>query len=428
MNLRGNLAASRSYLLWLLTIIAVFNTVDRVALGVLLQDIKAELDLSDTQLGLIGGIAFAFFYSLMGLPIARWADRGNRVTIIAITATLWGGAVALCGAATSFVQLMLFRMAVAVGEAGCLPPAFSLLADRFQRAERPRAIAIYGMAPPLGAVIGFFLAGALAETYGWRLPFVLLGIPSALLGFLTWATLRDPRQMQAAANKESVAPPIREVAQAIRRNRAFLHLLVGFAVMAFFSNGIFVWLPAFIMRSHDLQALDVGVWLALTWGVGGAAGAWVGGIIATRYARSDERRQLRLLALSVLVGGLLSTLAYLASGYVLAFVLIGLSTFSLAAVNGPLFSAFQTLMPARMRAVATALVYLVANLIGMGLGPLAAGVLSDALNPRFGEESLRYALLAFSPGYAIVALCLWHASKSILGDLADASDAITKPA
>src|SRR5688500_12783235 len=180
----------RNYLLALLTTILAFNYIDRLALGLLLEDIKADLALTDTQLGFLTGIAFALFYAVMGIPIARWADRGNRVTIISLTTALWSVAVALCGAAGSFVQLLVIRAGVAVGEAGCHPPALSLIADYFTRAERPRAVARYMLGWPLALLIGYFAAGWLNEFWGWRATFVILGLPGLVLAALARFTLK----------------------------------------------------------------------------------------------------------------------------------------------------------------------------------------------------------------------------------------------
>src|SRR5688500_3715382 len=174
----------KQYLLAVLLVVLASNYVDRLALGLLLQDIKVDLSLSDTQLGLLSGIAFALFYSVMGIPIARWADCGNRVTIITLTTALWSAAVALCGLAGSFGQLMLIRIGVAVGEAGCIPPAHSLIADYFTRAERPRAVSIYMLGASFAVVIGYFGAGWLNEFYGWRVTFMLLGLPGLVLAAL----------------------------------------------------------------------------------------------------------------------------------------------------------------------------------------------------------------------------------------------------
>lgn len=410
----------KNYLLGILTVILVFNLLDRVALGLLIQGIKADLHLTDTQIGLLSGIAFAIFYSVMGIPIARWADRGNRVTIISITTALWSIAVAMCGLASSFAQLLLIRVGVAIGEAGCNPPAFSLIADYFDRAERPRATAIYGIGAPLSSVIGFFLAGWLAEMYGWRMTFVLLGAPGIVLALLAHFTLKEPRQLATTSRQlpSEDAPHMREVCATLWSNATFRDLLICLSVMFFFLYGIFVWLPAFFVRSFGMSSGALGTWLALTFGLGGVVGAYCGGALASRYAAADERLQLRLLAIAIACAGVLSVFTYLVANRYLAFAMVGLSTMALTTVNGPLFATIQTLIPERMRAVAFAFLYLFANLIGMGLGPLAAGALSDALHVWAGEESLRYALLILGPGYLISAWYAWRASRTVMRDLA----------
>lgn len=413
-------SAYKRYLLGVLMVILVFQCVDRVALGLVLQSIKIDLDLSDTQLGLLSGIAFALFYSVLGVPIARWADRGNRVAIISLTAFLWSAAVALSAMAGSFVQLLLIRVVVAVGEAGCVPPAYSLLADYFTRAERPRAAAIYGLGAPLGSVVGLFLAGWLNEIYGWRMTFVLLGAPGLLLAALAWWTLKEPRRAGhpgKSPETQAIQPSMKEVWVTLWANTTFRHLLLCFAVMLFFLYGIFVWLPAFFIRSYGLTTGEVGTWLALTFGLGGMAGSYLGGALAARYAANNESLQLRAMAVAVASAGVLSVFAYLSSSPYVAFALIGVSSITLTTVNGPLFATIQTLVPERMRAVAFSLVWLFGNLIGMGFGPLAAGALSDSLRVWAGDESLRYALLILGPGYLWAGWHAWLASKTVAQDL-----------
>jgi MFS transporter, Spinster family, sphingosine-1-phosphate transporter len=416
---------NKNYLITVLTAILVCNYLDRVVLGVVLQDLKIDLGLSDTQLGFLSGMAFALFYSLMGVPIARWADRGNRVAIISVTAVLWSIAVILCGFAESFVQLMLIRVVVAVGEAGCTPPAFSLMADYFSRAERPRAAALYGLGGPLSALLGFFLAGWLAEFYGWRMTFMLLGPPGLLLAVLAWFTLREPRHrsrdtVAPRALEPPSEPSVREVCITLWANITFRHLLLCLAVMFFFNYGILQWLPTFFIRSYSLSTGAVGTWLAVIVGLGGMLGSYLGGELATRYAPQNERVQLGVMAFAIAGSGILSSIAYIAPTQYVAFGLMAAFFIGLTSVNGPLFATIQTLVPERMRAVAFALVYLFANLIGMGLGPLAAGALSDALRPWAGEESLRYALLLLGPGYFWGAWHAWRASKTVAHDLAAA--------
>lgn len=423
----------REYLLTVLLIIFASNNVDRLALGLLLQDIKSDLQLSDTQLGLLSGLAFALFYSVMGIPIARWADRGNRVTIITLTTAVWSVAVALCGVVGNIWQLLLIRVGVAVGEAGCIPPAHSLIADYFTRAERPRAVARYMLGGPLSALVGFFLAGWLNEFYGWRITFILLGIPGLALAAVAWSTLREPRNGEKEKKTSgefasdpslrpdcatlATQPSLREVCATLWGNVTFRHLLLCFAASYFFAYGILQWKPVFFIRSFGMQTGELGTWFAVISGAGGLVGIYWGGELASRYAAHNERLQLQALAFIYCLFGFLSVCIYLAPNQYLAFGLMGIATMGTATVTGPLFATVQMLVPQRMRAVAIAIFYLFANLFGMGLGPLAAGALSDALRPVFGEESLRYALVLFSPGYLWCAWHLWRASKTVTRDM-----------
>ncbi|WP_129782640.1 spinster family MFS transporter [Peristeroidobacter soli] len=418
----------KNYLLCVLVLILACNYLDRIALGLLLQNIKNDLGMSDTQLGLLSGIAFALFYAVMGIPIARWADRGNRVTIIAATTALWSVTVALCGTAGTFIQLMCIRVGVAVGEAGCFPPAYSLIADHFSRAERPRAVAIYMLGIPLSMVGGFFFAGWMNELFGWRTTFMILGMPGLFLAALSWATLREPRcgsspaadslQSQMFDTRTSPQHPnVRAVCMTLWANRTFRHLLVGWSVLSFFGYGIWQWQPAFFVRTYGLQTGELGTWFAIIWGGGGLLGTLLGGELASRHAPHNESLQLKALAVVYCGFGALSTCMYLSQSLYLALTLMGISAIGITTANGPFFATIQTLIPERMRAMAISLIYLFANLIGMGLGPLVAGMLSDAFQPIVGGESLRYALLALSPGYLWGAWHLWKASETINEDL-----------
>jgi MFS family permease len=409
----------KKYLLHVLLVILAFNQLDRLALGIVLQDVKIDLNLTDTQLGFLTGIAFAFFYAIMGIPIARWADRGNRITIISLTAALWSVAVACCGLARSFTQLMLLRIAVAVGEAGCMPPAHSLIADEFSRNERPRAVARYMMGVPLALTIGYFVAGWLNEFYGWRKTFLILGVPGLALAALTRFTLREPRVSRAALASRSaeIQPSVKQVCSTLWSIPAFRHLLVCFSVWFLFAYGILQWLPAFFIRSHGLRTGELGSWFALIWGIAGGLGVYVGGEWAVRRAAGDEQRQLRACAIAFSFFAVLTAAAFLAPSRYWAFAALTLASFGGNMAQGPIFATTQTLVPARMRAMSIALVYLFANLLGMGLGPLVAGVLSDELRPWLGEESLRYALVMLCPGYFWAAWHLWRAGNTIAGDL-----------
>lgn len=422
----------KSYLLALLSAIMVFNYVDRIAMSVMLQNIKIDLRLTDTEIGLLTGIAFALFYSVMGIPIARWADRGDRVKIISITVALWSVAVGLCSRAASFLQLLTIRIGVAVGEAGCHPPAFSLISDYFERAARPRAVARYMLAWPIALLLGFFAAGWLNQLYGWRSTFVTIATPGLLLGALAAATLAEPRRRERhsssadgavhapahiSGEREKKEGSMKEVFGTLWKSSAYRHLLIVFALSYFFGNGILQWQPAFFVRSYGLRTGEIGTWFAMIYGVGGLLGTYLGGELASRYAGDDERLQFRGMASLYAALAVVGAGVYLVPRWGLAFAVLSLSALGSAAVNGPLFAATQTLAPPRMRAMSIAIVLFVSNLIGLGLGPLAVGVLSDVLRPRLGQESLRYALLTLCPGYLWCTWHLWRASRTIDADL-----------
>jgi MFS family permease len=411
----------KRYLLLLLLFILGFNFADRTALGLVLDDIKTDLSLTDTQLGFLSGIAFAVFYSIMGIPIARWADRGNRVLIIGLTTAVWSAAVALCGIVGNYLQLLLARIAVGVGEAGCVPPANSLIADFFSRAERPRAVAMYMQGIPASLLIGYFVSGWLSQFYGWRTMFVLIGLPGLVLAAVAWLSMKEPRRSSAGRGAKvwRAQASFKEVCATLWVNRTFRHLLYAYSVFFFFSYGGFQWTPAFFVRSFGLKTGELGTWLAVVYGVGSIVGTYWIGEWASRRAPHDERRQLRGLALLLVVSGILGALVYIphfAPDRYWAFVWLGLSTLA-GMINGPAFAAIQTLVPERMRATAVALVYLFANLIGLGFGPWVVGALSDFLRPWQGAESLRYALLTLSPGYFWVSWHLWKASTTVSADL-----------
>lgn len=425
----------KGYLLLVLACLLGFNGVDRLAMGLMMQNIKLSLHLDDIQLGVLNGIAFAAFYSVMGIPIGRWSDRGDRVGIIVATTALWSIAVSLMAVAASFTQLLLIRVGVAVGESGCVPPSHSLIAENFSRAERPRATGIYYTASlVISTGIGYLLGGCLNQLVGWRATFLLLGIPGFALSIISWITLPEPRR-NGARSKLPIGPftsqeasdavydaPLRVVLGLLWRNRTFRFLLLSYSIACFFGYGILQWQPSFFVRSYGFHTASLGLWLALVYGIGGAVGTYVGGDLASRLWKNDERRQLAAMAILYSAFGVSSALMYLATSYIVAFALMTLGMFAGAMVTGPLFATVHAIVTPRARAISISLIYLAGNLIGLGLGPLLVGVLSHVLRPRFGVESLRYALLAMCPGYLLASWYIWRASRTVLVDLARVSD------
>jgi MFS family permease len=416
----------RYALLTILLLILAYNYVDRLAFGLVMQDIKTDLSLSDTQLGILNGIAFALFYSVMGIPIARWADRGDRVKIISACVGIWSAMVAVCGMATSFAQLLLARVGVSIGEAGCVPPGHSLISDYFSRMERPRAFALYMLGAPLSNLLGYLAAGLLNESFGWRFMFFILAAPGLALTLLSWFALREPRRGRGGkvqkpsnqtANEPGEVPALGAVLKTLATKSSFRNLLLCFSVAFFFAFGLAQWLPTFFVRSYGLETGELGIWFTLVYGVGGLIGTVAGGELASRYAAHQECRQLKAIALIYFGLGLIFPIIFFTANMYVAFALLALTTIVGSLTSAPLFATIQTLMPARMRAQAIAFVYLFANLIGMGLGPLVTGMLSDGLHARFGSESLRYALLALSPGYIWAAWHVWRASKTVMTEL-----------
>jgi MFS family permease len=415
----------RNYLLGVLLAVFAFNAVDTNALGLVLQNIKADFHLSDTQLGLLTGIAFALFYSVMGIPIARWADRGNRIVIIATSTALWSLAVTLSGVAGSFLQLLLIRVFVAIGEAGCMPPAHSLIADYFDRAERPRAVSIYMLGGMLSVCIGSFMGGWLNEFFGWRVMFLCLGAPGLALATLVWFTLKEPRKdrkstRETVGSVQALQPLLSEVCQVLWRNRAFRNILLGWAVASLFGSGMGQWQSVYFIRHFGMNTGELGSWLTVIFVTCGFVGTYCGGTLASRYAANNERRQINTIAIAYVGFGCVSALMYFSPNKYLALALMALSVLGGATTIGPLFATIQSLVPARMRATSIAVIYLCTNLIGLGLGPLAVGALSDGLRPWAGERSLRDALLAMSPGYLWAAWHYWRATKTIARDVANA--------
>ncbi len=383
------------YALGLLVVVYVVNFLDRQVIAILLQAIKRDLGLSDTQLGAFSGIAFAALYSTLGIPIARWADRGVRRSIIALALFVWSGMTALQGLASSFKWLLIARVGVGIGEAGCSPPAHSLIADLFPPARRATALSIYALGIPIGSAIGLVGGGMLREAFDWRTALVIVGLPGLGLALLVRFTLREPTRgwWEGGARAQHAPPSLGEVTRVLRRSRAFVHMAIAGALHAFYGYGAGAFNPAFFERVHGLAPLEIGYWLGAIAASTGVLGTFLGGWLSDRLSGRDARWYAWLPGLGTLIGVPFVGLLYLWPDGRGALALAALPAVLAGLYLGPTFAVTQALVPPRMRAQAAAVLLLILNLIGMGLGPQFVGLLSDLLAPRFGVESIRWALL-----------------------------------
>lgn len=392
--------AQRRYVLGLLVVVYVLNFVDRQILSILLQPIKRDLVLSDTQLGFLSGIAFALFYTTLGIPLARLADRGSRRNVIAFSLFLWSAMTAVSGLARNFAQLALARVAVGVGEAGCSPPAHSLLADYYPPERRATAMSIYALGVPVGILAGYLVGGWIQEFFGWRVAFFVVGLPGIVVAIVVRASLRDPPRRQETPEASS----LREVARFLWSRRTFRHISLGASLQAFVLYSVSVWNPAFLERSHDMSSGEIGTWLAAMAGLGGGAGTFLGGWTADRLRLRDPRWSAWLPGIAAIAAIPFATGFYLGSDKI-PVLLVGFAPLCLVSMHmGPTFAMTQGLVPDALRAVAAAVLLLAINAIGLGLGPLVVGLASDWLQPRYGDDSLRVVLAWLAIVYAWSAL------------------------
>jgi predicted MFS family arabinose efflux permease len=391
--------AYRKYVLGLLLLVGIFNFVDRQILAILLEPIKQEFHFSDTQLGLLGGIAFAAFHVVAGIPIAWLADRYNRRNIIAIALAAWSAMTAVCGLAVGFWSLFLARVGVGIGEAGGGPPSQSLISDYFPPEKRGTALAVLGTMFPLGGLAGFLIGGWVTQWYGWRTAFLVVGIPGILLALIVWLTLREPpRGHSERLDVSGPAPSIMDNVRYFARRNSFIHLCLAAALFGMAAWGGTTWVPAFFIRIHGMTPAAVGTWLALIIGISGVVGALAGGSLADRVAarKGDARWYVWIPAASLLVAVPFAFFVYLWPSPVPALLGMIVPMVLSNVFIGPTAAMIMGVAGVRRRAMASALYVLLINLIGMGLGPLAVGILSDVFGEEYGVNSLRYSLIALA--------------------------------
>lgn len=410
----------RAFVLGMLVVVYVFNFLDRQIVTILAEPIKNDLGLNDTQIGLMTGLAFALFYTILGIPLARLADRANRVNIISIALVIWSGMTALCGMAQNFAQILAARIGVGVGEAGCSPPAHSLIADYFPPDKRASALSIYALGIPVGSILGLLAGGWIAELYGWRMAFFLVGIPGIVLAAVVKLTVLEPLRGMSDSNQAGTPaeqPALGETLGTILRNKTIVHIAMGGALTSFVGYGLGQWLPAYFMRLHDMGIAETATYFGLVLGVASAIGTVLGGTLADRLSKRSTRMYAWLPAAGVLGAFPFYFVAMLTADPYIAIAILVVPSLLNSLWLGPAFGTIQNLAPTRMRALASAILLFILNIIGLGLGPFLVGVMSDLLAPTFAEQSLRYAILFATAAYFWAGAHFLLASRTITADL-----------
>lgn len=405
----------RNVTLGLLTAAYFFSYMDRQILAILQEDIRRELLLSDTQLGLLAGLAFAIFYATLGLPVARWADKGNRVNIIGIALALWSAMTAVCGLAQNFVQLLLARIGVGIGEAGSSPPSHSIIADLYPPEKRAGAMGIYSLGVVLGAAGGTMIGGTLAHFFGWRVAMFAVGIPGVILAVVIKLFVVEPRRglsdPQHAHAAQGAMPGFLDGFRSLFTNRAAVHLVMGVTITSLIGYGHTAFGPSFLIRTIGLDKLQIASIVAPVGAICGTLSAVLGGWLANKAAERWGLHSQAWLVLAMKGVGLpLSFLFFASSDPWIAIPIYWTSLILVNSYLGPTFALIQGLAPLRMRALWAAVTLLVINLIGLGLGPTLIGVISDQLKPTMGDaESLRWAMLSFAAATPWALFHYWRA-------------------
>jgi len=369
---------------------------DRVILSILFPEIKAEFGLSDTQLGMLGGVSFALFYATLGLPIARLSDQHSRKWIIIASLIIFSLMTALSGLSTGFISLLMFRIGVGIGEAGVNPASHSIIADCFPPQRRAFAMATLVLGGSLGMMLGFVGGGVVAEAYGWRVALVAVGLPGLLLALLMAKSFQEPTRGTFDTEPPKPAPPILTTAATMWANPAMRHLIAGSVVAAMMAYGFTQWLPTFFIRAHDLSQTQTGLLMAGIFGILGAIGTLAAGKWFDRLSVRGFQHGMWMLTIVPFVILPFFAMGLMADNLVTAILWLIIPAFSGSYAMGPTFAMVQTLSSVHARAVSSAVMMLCLNLIGLGLGPLLVGVLSDVLSTRYGDDALRVALAYFA--------------------------------
>jgi MFS family permease len=416
-DLRSDTGGGR--VLAILLLAYIFNFIDRQIIGVLAIPIKAELALSDQQLGLMGGIAFALFYSGLAIPIAWLADRKSRVNIIAVSVALWSAFTALCGLAQNFWHLFLARMGVGIGEAGGVAPSYALISDFFPKERRARALALFSLGIPIGSALGVFFGGWIAANLDWRSAFLIVGLAGLPAALLVKVGIREPIRggFDTSDGKASApAPPFLTVAGTLAATPSFWLLSFGAASGSILGYGLIFWLPSFFSRSFDLELVEVSWFYGSIVLIGGVAGTWLGGWFGDRIGPDRPASYALIPAVSFLIAAPTFAIGVMTPSLAVAWILFTIGQMLALAWLGPVIAAVQHIVPPNMRATASASFLFINNLIGIGFGIFFLGFMSDSMTATYGDEALRYSILYGLAFYLLSSAIYFVATRRLKRD------------
>jgi len=407
----------RNYTLGVLVLVFTSSHIDRQIVAILGQPIKESLAISDTQLGLLTGVMFALFYATLGMPMAMWADRRNRRNLIAFSIAMWSAMTALCGMAQNYLQLLLARIGVGVGEAGSNPPSHSIIADLYGPAERATALAIFGTGVNVGIMLGYLIGGWVNEWLDWRWAFIVAGLPGLAIALLVRLTVREPPRGYSeggiSSSTDAVAPPFWSVVRTMAASAILRNTVIAGTLVSFFGYALVLWVPVYLVRVHGMGTGEVGSILALLVGLGGAAGTFTAGWLADRLSKRHPGWRAWIVVAAYSIAMPLAAAAFLVESTFATITLYALPAILAGAYLGPGFAIIQSHVPLGMRSVAAAINLFILNIVGLGLGPFSVGLIRDLMADQAGVDSLRYGLLAMIPVGVWGAAHYWRAGVLI---------------
>jgi MFS family permease len=395
------------------------NVFDRNVISVLLEPIRQEFHASDTMLGVLGGFSFTLFNALLGIPIARWADRGNRPNIITLALALWSLMTVCCGLAASMLQLIAGRVGVGVGEAGAVPPAQSLIADYFPPERRANAFAVYTSGAVVGYLLSFGAGGSIAAAYGWRSAFLWAGAPGLALALITWLWLREPRRALAHLRDSRTHEALRVTLKCLWAKRSYVFIVTGSTLYYFVAYGALVFVPSFAIRVLHIPLARVSVSYGIVYAAASLIGTLGGGALATRLSRHDSRWLAWLAAVACPLAAPFYIAAFATSSYTTFLMLLFVGATVLIGGLPPAYAAIQSVCGPQRRAMAVAITFFCLTLIGGGFGPITTGAISDALSATQGTDSLRYAMMMMMSVLLITGWAFYAGGRSMPADLED---------